>query len=315
MIHELRHIRAFLKIAETRNFTRAANDLHISQSALTVQVQQLEESLGVRLFDRNKRGVTLTAAGKDVFGPLQRLFNDAQTIVEHARDLSSASTGFVSIAALPTVCAGPLPEVVRTFLDSYPGIRVQISDVIAERVREAVLKREVDFGIGALHGRDVDLRATPLFQDRLVVFTSPGHPLSEKRTVTLREASAHGLILPGRASSVREAIEAIAHRERLLLDIRYETNFMPTALAFVRANLGIAILPESAAGIDTSDFMIVGFNNRFANRQIELLQRRDAALSPASESLVRHLLQKLHVRKRQDGSASRGSARREPKNK
>ncbi len=315
MVHELRHIRAFLKIAETRNFTRAANDLHVSQSALTVQVQQLEESLGVRLFDRNKRGVTLTAAGKDVFGPLQRLFIDAQTIVEHARDLSSTSTGFVSIAALPTVCAGPLPELVRTFLESHPGIRVQISDVIAERVREAVLKREVDFGIGALHGRDTELRATPLFQDRLVVFTPPGHPLSEKRAVTLREASAHGLILPGRASSVREAIEAIAHRERLLLDIRYETNFMPTALAFVRANLGIAILPESAAGTDTSDFMIVGFNNRFANRQIELLQRKDATLSPASESMARHLLQKLHVRKHEDVNASLASARRKMKNK
>ena len=310
MIHELRHIRAFLKIAETRNFTRAANDLHVSQSALTVQVQQLEESLGVRLFDRNKRGVTLTAAGKDVFGPLQRLFNDAQNIVEHARDLSSASTGFVAIAALPTVCAGPLPELVRSFLESYPGIRVQISDVIAERVREAVLKREVDFGIGTLHGRDAELRATPLFQDRLVVFTPPGHPLSEKRTVTLREASAHGLILPGRASSVREAVEAIAHRERLLLDIRYETNFMPTALAFVRANLGIAILPETAAGTDTSDIMIVPFNNRFSNRQIELLQRRDAALSPAAESLARHLLHKLHVRKRDGRGAAAAHARR-----
>jgi LysR family carnitine catabolism transcriptional activator len=310
MIHELRYIRAFLKIAETRNFTRAASDLHVSQSALTVQVQQLEESLGVRLFDRNKRGVTLTAAGKDVFGPLQRLLNDAQNIVEHARDLSSASTGFVSIAALPTVCAGPLPELVRSFLESYPGIRVQISDVIAERVREAVLKREVDFGIGTLHGRDAELHATPLFQDRLVVFTPPGHPLAEKHSVTIREASAHGLILPGRASSVREAVEAIAHRERLLLDIRYETNFMPTALAFVRANLGIAILPETAAGTDTSDIVIVAFNNRFANRQIDLLQRRDATLSPASESLVRHLLHKLDVTKRQGRSAASAHARR-----
>jgi LysR family transcriptional regulator, carnitine catabolism transcriptional activator len=310
MIHELRHIRAFLKIAETRNFTRAANDLHVSQSALTVQVQQLEESLGVRLFDRNKRGVTLTAAGKDVFGPLQRLFNDAQTIVEHARDLSSASTGFVSIAALPTVCAGPLPELVRSFIESHPGIRIQISDVIAERVREAVLKREVDFGIGTLHGRDADLRAPPLFQDRLVVFTPPRHPLSEKHTVTLREASAHGLILPGRKSSVREAVEAIAHRERLLLDIRYETNFMPTALAFVRADLGITILPETAAGTDTSDFIMIPLNNRFSNRQIELLQRRDTALSPASESLVRHLLQQLHVKKREGTIAASANTRK-----
>ena len=133
--------------------------------------------------------MTLTAAGKDVFGPLQRLFNDAQTIVEHARDLSSASTGFVTIAALPTVCMGTLPELVRSFIETYPGIRVQISDVIAERVREAVLKREVDFGIGTLHGRDADLRATPLFQDRLVVFAPAGDPLSLKHTITLREAS------------------------------------------------------------------------------------------------------------------------------
>jgi LysR family transcriptional regulator, carnitine catabolism transcriptional activator len=315
MVHELRHIRAFLRIAETRNFTRAASDLHVSQSALTVQVQQLEESLGVRLFDRTKRGVTLTAAGKDVFGPLQRLFNDAQTIVEHARDLSSAPTGFVSIAALPTVCAGPLPELVRSFLNSYPGIRVQISDVIAERVREAVLKREVDFGIGTLHGRDAELRATPLFRDRLVVFTPPGHPLSEKRTVTLREASAHGLILPGRESSVREGVEAIAHRERLLLDIRYETNFMPAALAFVRANLGITVLPETAAGTDTSDFIMIPLNNRFSNRQIELLQRRDATPSPASESLVHHLLQKLHDRKREGSSAAPANTRRKLKNR
>jgi DNA-binding transcriptional LysR family regulator len=310
MIHELRHIRAFLKIAETRNFTRAANDLHVSQSALTVQVQQLEESLGVRLFDRNKRGVMLTAAGKDVFGPLQRLFHDAQTIVEHARDLSFASTGFVSIAALPTVCAGPLPELIRSFLESYPGIRVQISDVVAERVREAVLKREADFGIGTLNGSDADLRAVPLFQDRLVVFTPLGHRLSARQTITLREASAHGLILPARASSVREAVEAIAHRERLLLDIRYETNFMPTALAFVRANLGIAILPESAAGADTSDFITVPLNNRFSDRQIELLQRRDATLSPAAESLVRHLLHKLHVRKREGRGAASAHTRK-----
>lgn len=297
MIHELRHIRAFLKIAETRNFTRAANDLHLSQSALTVQVQQLEESLGIQLFDRSKRGVTLTAAGRDVFGPLQRLFNDAKAIVEHARDLSSASTGFVTIAALPTVCAGVLPELVRSFIGTFPGIRVQIADVIAERVREAVLKREVDFGIGTRYGRVAELRATPLFQDRLMVFVPAGHPLALKQRISLREIAAYDLILPTRNSSVREAVEAIAHRERLALDTRYETNFMPTALAFVRAGLGIAILPESAAGSGTAEFMRIPLNNKSSTREIELLQRRGSTLSPAAESLAQHLLHSFSLRK------------------
>lgn len=307
MIHELRHIRAFLKIAETRNFTRAANDLHLSQSALTVQVQQLEASLGVQLFDRNKRGVTLTAAGRDVFGPMQRLFNDAQAIVDHARDLSSVSTGFVALAALPTVCAGVLPELVRGFIEMYPGIRVQISDVIAERVREAVLKREVDFGIGTQTGRDADLRATPLFQDHLVVFVPAGHPLSAKPKITLREATEYDLILPRRDSSVREAVEAIAYRERFALETRYETNFMPSALAFVRAGLGIAILPDSAAGPNTADFLRIPLSNRYSARRIDLLQRKDSTLSPAAESLIHHL---VHNFKKNEG---RTSASRHPK--
>ncbi|MFP5236347.1 MAG: LysR family transcriptional regulator [Acidobacteriota bacterium] len=296
MIHEIRHIRAFLKIVETRNFTRAAKDLHVSQSALTVQIQQLEESLGVKLFDRNKRGATLTAAGRDIFSPLQRLFNDAQAIAEHARELGSASTGYVHIAALPTVCAGVLPQLVRSFAASYPGIRIQIVDVVAERVRESVLKRHADLGIGTRHGRDSDLRATPLFQDRLAVFVPAGHPLAAQKAISLREISAFDLILPARDSSVRETVEAIAHRERVALQARYDANFMPTALALVRAGLGIAILPESAAGGDSAGYARIPLRNKFSTRQIELLQRRDAALSPAAESFARHLLRHYRAR-------------------
>jgi len=291
MVHELRHVRAFLKISETCNFTRAANDLHISQSALTVQIQQLEESLGIQLFDRNKRGVTLTAAGKDVYGPLQRLFNDAQGIVEHAHELSSVATGSVTIAALPSVSAGILPELIHSFVVAYPGIRIRISDIIAEHVREAVLKRHVDLGIGTRHGRDADLRSTPLFRDRLVIFTLPNHALARKNVTTLREAAAFDLVLPSRDSSVRETVEAIAHRGRVALQMRYETNFMSTALGLVRAGLGIAILPESAAGRETSEFARIPLSDRSSSRQIELLQRRDLTLSPAAECFARHLRQ------------------------
>jgi LysR family carnitine catabolism transcriptional activator len=88
---------------------------------------------------------------------------------------------------------------------------------------------------------------------------------------------------------------------------------MRTALAFVRANLGIAILPETAAGTDTSDFIVTPLNNRFSNRQIELLQRRDTTLSPASESLVRHILHKLHARKREDRSAGSANVKKKLK--
>ena len=303
MIHELRHVRAFLKISETRNFTRAAKELHLSQSALTVQIQQLEESLGVQLFDRNKRGVTLTAAGKDVYGPLQRLFNDAQTIVSHAQKLSSASTGSVTIAALPTVSAVVLPNLIQSFLQLYPGIRIHLLDLVAERVREAVLTRQAELGIGTRRGRDAEFSVTPLFHDRLVLFVPTGHPLAARSHVTLREASAFNLILPTRDSSVRESVEAIACRVGIVLHTTFETSFMQTALALVRAGLGITILPESAAGRDASDLHRIPLH-RFSNRPIELLQRRDFTPSPAAESFAQHLRQHFQEK----------SAARKPRN-
>src|SRR5271166_1100933 len=120
MRHELRRIRAFLKVAELMSFTRAAAELHVSQSALTVQVKQLEEELDVLLFDRNKRGVAITAAGRDLLAPLQRFVLDAESIVGYARDISAVRTGNIAVAALPTIAADLLPRAMRGFLDANP---------------------------------------------------------------------------------------------------------------------------------------------------------------------------------------------------
>jgi LysR family transcriptional regulator, carnitine catabolism transcriptional activator len=289
MIHELRHVRAFLKVAQTRNITRAAFDLHVSQSALTVQIQQLEESLGVLLFDRNKRGAILTEAGRDVLGPFQRLLDDAEAIVSNAKDLASARMGTVTVAALPTVAAAILPAVLERFGRTHPTVRVVLQDLMAEKVREAVLKRQADIGIATRHGNSDELQAKPLFRDRLVVFAPEGHSLTGTSVVTLREASAYPLILPTNESSVRETVNAIAHRERLVIEPRYETNFMPTALALVRKGLGVTILPESAAGSDAPGFVRVPLGKHVPERSLQLLQRADRTLSPAAQAFVRCL--------------------------
>ena len=115
MINEIRHIRAFLAVAKHSNFTRAAQELHVSQSALTVQIQQLEETLGVKLFDRNKRRVALTDAGRQVLDPLQRIVIDSEAIVSQTREITGLRRGIVSIALLPSVASGILAEVISRF--------------------------------------------------------------------------------------------------------------------------------------------------------------------------------------------------------
>lgn len=180
MTHELRQVRAFLKVAELQSFTRAAAELHVSQSALTVQVKQLEDELGVLLLDRNKRGVTITTAGRDLLGPLRQLVDDAQSIAGYARDISAVRTGAVAIAALPTIAAGILPGVLRRFARRNPEIRFAVQDVVADRVRELVSGRTVDLGLGTASPQDRELKATPLYLDSLAAFVGIDHPLAKK---------------------------------------------------------------------------------------------------------------------------------------
>lgn len=289
MRHELRHVRAFLKVAELASFTRAAAELHVSQSALTVQVKQLEDELGVLLFDRNKRGVTITASGRDLLGPLQRLVSDAEAIVNYARDISSVRTGTIAIAALPTISANVLPRAMRAFLHSNPEVKITVEDVVADRVRELVVKRAVDFGLGTASRQEKEIRATALYQDRLAAFVSASHKFAKQEEVTLEELAESALILPNRQSSVRNLVESAMDRHKTTFAVCYETNYMPTALGMVRRGLGVAVLPELAADGTLKEVVRVPITKPSMSRRICLLQRADRTLSPAAEKFV-HIL-------------------------
>src|SRR5258708_11296623 len=113
MIGEMRHLRAFLTVARLNNFTRAAGELHVSQSALTVQIRQLEDALGVMLFDRSKRRGALTQAGKEVLAPLDRIVVDTEAVISPTRAMAGQHRGIVSLTVLPSICT-LLPPVSQT---------------------------------------------------------------------------------------------------------------------------------------------------------------------------------------------------------
>ncbi len=287
MIDDLRHIRAFLAAARIGNFTRAAAELHISQSAFTVQIRQLEDALGVTLFDRSKRRVALTSAGRELLVPLERLIIDAEAIVGRTRQLAGLRRGVVSLAVLPLVAAQFVPEAIQKFRRRYPGVSVQIRDVVAGRLIEAVKKEEVDFGIGTCPRADRELRATPLIVDSLCAFVTRAHLLAREESVTLKELVTQPLILIGKGTSVREVLDDAVQREHLPTNIAYETNYVSTAIGMVRAGLGIAVLPESAGhSEDAREIRCLPITRPALSRKIEIIERKDRSLSPAAEQMV-----------------------------
>jgi len=290
MYQGIKHIRAFLTIARLGSFTQSASELHVSQPALTVQIKQLEESLGVRLFDRNKRQVVLTQTGRDLLPFLERVLLDMESVLRISRDLVCMKCGSVTTAALPTVAAGLLPMAIRCFAVSYPDVSISVIDAIAERILCAVKSEEVDFGIGSRLGPDKDVEFEDLLIDRLGVFFPDGHPLAGRSRLTLRDVVAYPLIMPCRGTSVRTLFDHAVEKASLKVSLSCESVYLSTAIGLVRAGMGVSILPEAAIHATACDGMrVTVISDPGLVRKICIIRKRNRSLSPAAASFMKAL--------------------------
>ena len=131
---ELRHLQAFVAAAQHSSFTRAAKTVHVSQPTFTVQIRQLETALGVRLLDRNTRSVRLTPIGRELAPVIERILRDLESVLLNTQALSAKASGFVAVAALPTLSATMLPGIIAAFRSRNPGIAIQLREAVSGRL-------------------------------------------------------------------------------------------------------------------------------------------------------------------------------------
>lgn len=290
MITFTRQFNAFLTVARMGNFTRAAAKLAISQSTLTVQIRNLEQTLGVRLFDRNRRQVSLTTVGRELIGPLDDIVERIESLVAGTQDVSTLRRGVVTVAALPSIASSVLPPIIAAFIAANPGLKVRIQDVVAQRIVELVKAGDVDFGIGSLGRRDRDIIVESLWEDDLWIFVDRHHELAAKRSVRLMDLAKYPLILTTRGSSVRQVFEKAADRVGTVFTPVYETHYMSTALALARAGLGAAVLPELALKpLVDSQLTAVPIRQPSIQRKIMLIRKSGRTLPKAAAILLERL--------------------------
>jgi LysR family carnitine catabolism transcriptional activator len=295
MFHDLRHVRAFLVLARAGSFTRAAAELHMSQPTLTVQIQQLEHAMGVKLFDRNKRHVALTQAGRELMVPLERILIDVDSIAASTGELLEHRRGLVTVAALPSMSAAILPRAIKRLAESYPGIRVRVHDGVAATVAELVKSGQADFGISSLTAGDRDLESHVLLMDRLCAVVPDGHPLAKKRSTTVKELAKYSLVVMGRDSSARMLLDQGFDREGLVPTVAYEVTYASSVSGMTAAGLGVGILAESLAS--TSRLHVVPIRNETMRRKIGIVIRAGRSLSPTADKLKHVLEESLVVRR------------------
>jgi DNA-binding transcriptional LysR family regulator len=280
----LRQVRAFLTVAQTGSFTRAAALLNLSQPALTVQIRRLEETLEARLIDRDSRNVGLTRLGRDLLPGFRRVIDDLDAVVLDTRERAAGRTGIVRVATLPSFAASLLPDVIAAFRAAHPRVAFQVRDVIAQRVLDLVRDEAVDLGIvgGAVADPAVDvLHAT---SDALHVVYPAGHPIEAVPHVTTEILSGFPLVLMDGATSVRAIVDAAFLATGRRPHAACEAIYMMTAVGMVRAGLGLTILPGSAREIQAEpDLRSRPIADPGFERPVSLIKKAGRTLPVVSE--------------------------------
>ena len=286
----LRQLQAFCTVARLGSFTKAASALHTTQPALSVQISQLEDALGLRLFDRTTRAVTITRVGEELLPRAERTLSELAGIVDSASGLGARNSGRVVVAALPSVASSFLPEAIASFRKAFPNIDVVLRDGLGGQIADLLRSGEVDFGVTGEAASDAELHFTVLGSDEMVAVAPEGHALDAIRKVTLESLVEFPLILMSRGSSVRRLVDnAFAERGHLVNPVQ-EPVYMSTAVAMVRAGLGVAILPSSASELRAaSDLRSHRVAHRGMSRHIGIVLKRGRSLSPAAEEFERFL--------------------------
>ncbi|SEF97646.1 LysR family transcriptional regulator [Marinobacterium lutimaris] len=293
----IRQLQAFVEVALNGSFTRAAEGLHLTQSTLTAQIQQLEDQAGLKLFDRTTRRVLLTAEGERFLPVAERLLSDFNTAMTDLQSRAELKEGHVSLAGSPSVVTRLLPTALPLFRQTHPGIRVHIRDDSAGSLEQRVLNNEVDFAIAGNHSQQPDLEYEPILRDRYGLVVTRHHRLANATQLNWSQVPNDELLLLSGDTGIRAQLERFSASGQLSIkldDAKIEATNPAGLAALIAQNLGVSVLPALAA--DTHSFEQLRFIPLLKpqlEREICIITRRGRALSPAAAALLASISEQL----------------------
>lgn len=286
------HLRTFMTVAKREGISKATEELALTQSAVSRQIQSLEESLGVELFVRRGRSLSMTEAGRILLEYGARAFQVLAEAREAIDGLRGLVRGHLRISAASTIGIYMLPEVLGEFKALHPGIEISLSITNKEQVLRQLAGGSADLGFVGPPLRSPELAREDYVEDELVLIVSPHHRLAQREAVPARELSEDIFILREKGSGTREIMEEELRQAGISLRHAMELGSTEAVKQAVAASLGVSIVSTHAV---TQEVMlgrlctvrISGLNFR---RQISLIYPRNTPLSPVAEAFRRFLL-------------------------
>jgi len=291
MAASIDQLHAFIAVAETGNFTRAAERLNLSQSSLSTSIQRLEGLLGVRLFERHTRGCKLSEAGQALLDSAHRMVQEWSRIETGAADFQKFGRGRLSVAAPTVQCALLLPPLLRDFQTEHPGVRVELHDVAEQEVHELVRTGVADLGVISQTATRNELIATPFYTDEYILVLPPRHHLAKHKEVGWHQLTSESIIGPVKGNPVRRRLDDTLAEKGISLSYAHEVSLPWTMIGLVRENFGVAVLT-------TAVLPLIRWNKLEARplvrpsiaRTLVLLRAQGRTLDPLVASFSKRLL-------------------------
>ncbi|QHD00564.1 LysR family transcriptional regulator [Pseudomonas sp. S04] len=282
----VKQIRAFLAVAQSLSFAVACERLHLSQSALSLTIKALEESLGGRLFSRTTRNVALTPEGESLLPLARRLIADWDNAEDEMRQRFTLQRGRVTLAAMPSFAGNLLPPILKTFRARYPKVNVTVNDVINEQVLEMVRDRQVELGVAFEPMQSSSLQFTALYVDRFVAVMPSDSPLAGLSEIDWNTLLEQPFITLQRPSTVRVMLEEHLQARQTRLPVAFESHQLATVGRMVASGLGVSAVPAlCAAQMRELGAHCITLGEPVVERAIGILTKPGHELSAAAQAL------------------------------
>lgn len=253
---ELRHLRYFVAVAEELHFGRAAARLHIAQPPLSQQIRQLEEELDVLLFQRTKRRVELTEAGRAFLVEARRTLAQSEQAVLAAQQAHRGETGRLTIGFVGTAAYQMLPQILHRFRSDFPDVTLTLREMPTHRLQDALASGEIDVALLRSNVRNKRFHSETLLQEPLVVALAKTHPLvAEKGGVTIQSLAEEPFVMFPREVNTQlfDQIMTLCQQAEFSPQIVQEAINLQTVLGLVGVGLGVSILPGSIQVVSRAD--------------------------------------------------------------
>jgi DNA-binding transcriptional LysR family regulator len=279
----LAHLQAFASVARHASFSAAAQELHLTQPAVSKRIVALEEALGARLFDRSGRAVRLTEAGRVLLEHASRALDELAAARRRIHDLSGDIRGRLVIATSHHVGLRRLPPVLQAFKRRYPEVELELRFLESEEALASVAAGSLELAVVTLpQTPPARLLSQPLWRDDLLVVCGRDHPLAGLATPALADLARHPAILPGFETVTRQIVHQAFTQHGVQLRVEMSTNHLETIRMMVILGLGWSVLPATLVDARLRILPIAGLAMQ---RDLGVVQQRGRTLSNAAQAL------------------------------